>query len=373
MIAESLRARLQAQRGALVPPPRYDHLLAMSDQLGLFEHARYDAPRRDHGYCVDDVARGLLVAVREPNPARELEHLTETYLRFIENAIDPDGSCHNRRNVAGEWTDEPALGDWWGRALWGLGVAAAQAPRALTRKRALRACFVLAQRRSPSPRAMVFAALGIGQVVLSGNDDARLTALLRDAVAMIPAAPAPAPAPAQAQAQAVAQAVAPSSGWAWPEPGLRYGNGSVAEALLVAGAALNDTGLIERGLAALTFLVETETRDEHFSVTGTGGRTVDDLGPQFDQQPIELAAIADAAARAFDVTGEPHWARTVQLAWEWFIGNNDSAVTMIDIDTGAGYDGLTATGRNENRGAESTLAALATQQVARRFELAAAR
>lgn len=353
MIAESVHAMLRAQRGELVPPPRYDHLLAMSDELGLFEHAKYDAPRRDHGYCVDDVARGLLVAVREPDPSRELERRTETYLRFIENAIDPDGTCHNRRNVAGEWTDEPALGDWWGRALWGLGAAATRAPRALTRKRALRACLVLAERRSPSARAMTFAALGVGEVVLAGNHDPRLTALLRDAVAMIPAP-------------------APSLAWAWPEPGLRYGNGSVAEALIIAGAALGDAGLIERGLAALTFLVETETRDGHFSVTGTGGRTVDNLGPQFDQQPIELAAIADAAARAFDVTGEPHWARTVQLAWEWFLGNNDSGVMMIDPDTGAGYDGLTATGRNENRGAESTLAALATQQCARRFEPAAA-
>ena len=95
---ESLRARQTSRR-----LPSHDHPLA---------------PRRDHGYCVDDVARGLLVAVREPAPSRELEHLTETYLRFIENAIDPDGSCNNRRNVAGEWTDEPALGDWWGRALW---------------------------------------------------------------------------------------------------------------------------------------------------------------------------------------------------------------------------------------------------------------
>ena len=327
----------------------------MSDELGLFEHAEYDVPRRDHGYCVDDVARGLLVAVREPDPSRELAQLTETYLRFIENAIDPDGTCHNRRNVAGEWTDEPALGDWWGRALWGLGAAAARAPRALTRKRALRACFVLVERRSPSPRAMVFAALGVGQVVLSGNDDPRLTALLREAVAMIPAASDTTP-----------------GGWKWPEPALRYGNGSVAEALLVAGAALGDTDLIERGLAALSFLVETETRDGHFSVTGTSGRTAVELGPQFDQQPIELAAIADASARAFDLTGEPHFARTVQLAWEWFMGNNDSAATMIDLDTGAGYDGLTATGRNENRGAESTLAALATQQLARRFERAAA-
>lgn len=355
MIAASVNRQ---QQRALVPPPCYDHLAAMSDELGLFEHAKFDVPRRDHGYCVDDVARGLLVAVREPDPSRELQQLSETYLRFIENAIDPDGTCHNRRNVAGEWTDEPALGDWWGRALWGLGAAATMAPRALTRKRALRACLVLAERRSPSARAMTFAALGIGEVVRAGNDDPRLTALLRDAVAMIPAAPAEA-------------ATAASGGWAWPEPALRYGNGSVAEALLVAGAALGDADLIERGLAALTFLVETETRDGHFSVTGTGGRTVDDLGPQFDQQPIELAAIADAAARAFDVSGEPRWARTVQLAWEWFMGNNDSGVMMIDLDTGAGYDGLTATGRNENRGAESTLAALATQQLARRFERAA--
>lgn len=353
MIAASAKRQ---QPRALVPPPCYDHLVAMSDELGLFEHAKYDAPRRDHGYCVDDVARALLVAVREPEPSLDLERLTETYLRFVESAIDVDGTCHNRRDVAGEWTDDAALGDWWGRALWGLGAAAARAPRALTRKRALRACFVLAERRSPSPRAMVFAALGVAQIVLSGNDDPRLTALLRDAVTMIPQVQATAP-----------------DGWAWPERALRYGNASVAEALIVAGAALGDFALIERGLAALTFLVKTETRDGHLSVTGTRGRTVDDLGAQFDQQPIELAAIADAAARAFDVTGEPHWARTVLLAWEWFTGNNDSAVMMIDLDTGAGYDGLTAIGRNENRGAESTLAALSTQQLARRFERAAAR
>jgi hypothetical protein len=40
---------------------------------------------------------------------------------------------------------------------------------------------------------------------------------------------------------------------------------------------------------------------------------------------------------------------------------------MIDAVTGAGYDGLTAEGRNENRGAESTLAALSTFQQARRL------
>ena len=37
----------------------------------------------------------------------------------------PPGACHNRMAVDGQWRDGAAVGDWWGRALWGLGVAAA--------------------------------------------------------------------------------------------------------------------------------------------------------------------------------------------------------------------------------------------------------
>jgi hypothetical protein len=42
-------------------------------------------------------------------------------------------------------------------------------------------------------------------------------------------------------------------------------------------------------------------------------------------------------------------------------------IELFDRSTGAGYDGLNAGGRNENRGAESTIAALTTWQLARRF------
>ena len=45
------------------PAPRYGHLQRLTDGTGVFEHARFDVPRRAHGYCVDDVARALLVAV----------------------------------------------------------------------------------------------------------------------------------------------------------------------------------------------------------------------------------------------------------------------------------------------------------------------
>jgi hypothetical protein len=35
---------------------------------------------------------------------------------------------------------------------------------------------------------------------------------------------------------------------------------------------------------------------------------------------------------------------------------------MVDRRTGAGFDGLMPTGRNDNRGAESTIAAITTLQ-----------
>jgi hypothetical protein len=58
----------------------------------------------------------------------------------------------------------------------------------------------------------------------------------------------------------------------------------------------------------------------------------------------------------------------VDLAARWFLGRNDVGAVMFDPATGAGYDGLTERGPNLNRGAESTLALLATLQRVRQLE-----
>jgi hypothetical protein len=52
------------------PAAPFRHLLRMTDQIGLLEHAEGIVPRHEHGYCVDDVARGLVVVCREPSPSR---------------------------------------------------------------------------------------------------------------------------------------------------------------------------------------------------------------------------------------------------------------------------------------------------------------
>lgn len=328
------------------PVLSYRHLMRMTNARGLYEHARDDAPRAAHGFCTDDVARALVVVVREPERSAELDQLTETYLRFVEAAVAPGGRVRNRMNRIGRWTDAASMGDWWGRAVAALGFTAIHAPDPGHRERGLRSFLRTAEQRSPDVRASAFAVLGAAEVVRARPDLLAARTLLAESVAVIP--------------------TAPLAAWTWPEPRLRYANATLCEALIAGGDALGSPQLLERGLELLAFLIATETgADGRLSVTGTAGRGPRDLGPLWDQQPIEPAAIAEACARAHAVTGEARWLDGVRLARDWFLGANDSGIPMVDAATGAGYDGLEPSGRNRNRGAESTLAALSTFQHAR--------
>src|ERR1700727_340916 len=91
------RARLQVRMNAVTPPFR--HLLRLTDRVGLLHQAEGVVPRVEHGYCVDDNARGLLVVCREPSPRDELITLARRYLYFLTLAQGPDavGARHRRR------------------------------------------------------------------------------------------------------------------------------------------------------------------------------------------------------------------------------------------------------------------------------------
>ncbi len=84
--------------------------------------------------------------------------------------------------------------------------------------------------------------------------------------------------------------------------------------------------------------------------------------PASISSPSRSPRIADACATAYRITADPRWLIGINLAWRWFLGDNDSATPMFDQATGGGYDGLQPDGRNINQGAESTLAMLSTAQ-----------
>lgn len=330
-----------------VPAPSFDHLLALSDGIGTFEHAEHAVPRRLHGYCTDDVARVLLVTVREPAPGPEVVALGRTALRFLVAAQGVTGLVRNRRRVDGRWSGPPTTDDCWGRSLHALGTAARSGRDPWTRQMAIATFGHSAARRSSWPRAMAFAALGAADVLAGDRHHAGARSLLVDAVQVIDRPSA-------------------SATWPWPELRLTYANATLAEALLAAGAALDRPDVTERGLMLLRWLLERETIEGHLSPTPVGGAGPGDATPGFDQQPIEVAAMADACARAAALTGDPRWDEGLDLAVRWFLGGNDAAAVMWDPITGGGYDGLHATGPNRNQGAESTIALISTLQIARR-------
>ena len=105
----------------------FTHLVRLSDDTALFEHARYATPRREHGYCLDDVARGLIVLCRDVRPEQSAQatavqdRLTEQYLAFTMHAQSPDGRFHNRMSFDRRWQELVGSEDSHGRALWGLG------------------------------------------------------------------------------------------------------------------------------------------------------------------------------------------------------------------------------------------------------------
>lgn len=330
------------------PVPLFDHLRRMTDSRGTFEHACLDAPRPEHGYCTDDMARVIVVVVRQPEVDRTLNGLAGLALRFLGDAQTLTGPCRNRMDSSGRWTDEPGLDDPWGRCVWATGTAAAHSPVAWAKQTALMQFERAVQARSTSPRAMAFAALGAAELLGAQPDHAGARKLLTDYRESLPA---PTGDPA----------------WPWPEARLAYANAVLAEAMIATGDALDDSELRRRGLDLLAWLVDYETVDGHFSPTPVGGRDNSDVRPGFDQQPIEVAALADACARAAAVDPDEAWPDGVRRAAAWFEGDNDSAQVMWDPATGGGYDGLHADGVNLNRGAESTLAVLSTFQHARRL------
>jgi hypothetical protein len=320
----------------------FGHLDNLATSVGLFEHADHSIARPEHGYCVDDMARLLVVSSHALVPQSEVvSRLSALAFDFVREAQVEDGSTRNRRAVSGAWETESSTSDCWGRGLWGLGVTVSSHRDASYRKDAL-VCFERgAWRRSPWRRSMAFAAIG-GAAVLEAefaNDVAR--ELLSDSIGSL-------------------RSREERSKWPWPERRLAYANAVIPDAFLSVGAALLNDQMIMEGLNLLEWLVAHETLDGHLSVTSSAGAAPGDLAPQFDQQPIEIASLAEACVKAHRITGDGRWAERVFLCEAWFMGSNDLGVCMIDPESGGCYDGLCANGPNLNQGAESTLALIST-------------
>ncbi|MFN9629183.1 MAG: glycosyltransferase family 4 protein, partial [Cyanobacteriota bacterium] len=114
-----------AVEGAELPPWRFQHLEAMADSTGVFQHAVHSVPDFNHGYCTDDNARALLFTAQlehlgEPlNGLRRLQSAAAAFLHYA--FVAESGRFRNFMGFDRRWLESVGSEDSHGRALWGLG------------------------------------------------------------------------------------------------------------------------------------------------------------------------------------------------------------------------------------------------------------
>ncbi|HEY2322324.1 MAG TPA: glycosyltransferase family 4 protein [Thermoanaerobaculia bacterium] len=357
----AFRARTLATRPAELPQANLEHIAVMTDDTGILQHATFNVPRYDEGYCVDDNARALILMTLLEHAGLDdpklVRRLSSRYLAFVSNAFNaPIGRFRNFMSHARAWREEQGSEDSHGRALWALGmvVGCSVDPGRHSLAGALFHAALPAVSAFSSPRAWAFALLGIEQYLHAFEGDRNV----------------------QASGRAIAERLLglfkriDHPEWPWFENSVTYCNARLPQALIATASWNGDAEMAAIGLRSLEWLTTIQrTPEGYFAPVGTNGFFErGSAAAVFDQQPVDACATVAACMHAFRTTGDQRWADQARRAFTWFLGQNQLHQALYDPLSGGCRDALHVDRLNENQGAESTLSFLLALMDMRGFE-----
>jgi glycosyltransferase involved in cell wall biosynthesis len=329
------------------------HLLSMTDDTGMLQHAIFTVPNSREGYTTDDNARALIVSTYLDERAwfgsiGESAKLSRRYLAFLWLAFHSDtGRFRNFLGYDRKWLEDVGSEDSHGRALWSLGIVLGHSQDEGLRGSAGRlfeAAMPVALAFS-SPRAWAFSILGM-QAYLDWFPGDRTVQGARNALA-------------NRLLNIYGQSC--TSTWHWFEKSLSYSNARLSQALILAGSRSGNKRMTAVGIESLEWLMAAQHHGDNdiFVPIGSNGFFTDGKEKaRFDQQPVEACATVSACLETYRLTHDQRWLEQAQQTFRWFLGKNDLQVPLYDAATGGCRDGLHPDRVNQNQGAESTLSFL---------------
>jgi hypothetical protein len=333
-------------------PLSLHHLQRLTDCFGIIQHANYAVADYRSGYTTDDNARALVAAVRHhqlhgDDLSREL---AGRYLAFLLFAHKPDGRFHNFIGYDRQPLDGVGSEDCLGRALWALAWLVLAPPEGglvgPAEHMFLRALPWVTRLKHPRGRATSITAL-YRWLQSHPEEKARASEL------------------AEPLAGHLVECYREHSGpgWDWLLPEMTYANAKLPEALFRAYQITGQDEFLAVARRTMEFLCETTFAGDVLCLVGNHGwySSQAEEPTRYDQQPIDAAALVEAAVAGFDATGEADYLRRACAALEWFFGRNEHGTWLYDPETGGCFDALTEAGVNENRGAESAISLLLAQ------------
>jgi len=285
-----------------IPSPALDHLIALSDDTGIIQHAILDVPNRSTGYCSDDVSRAFMVALAklrlEPRNVAA-SRLASIYLAYLHDAQMDDGWFHNFMSYDRRWLDDRGTQDSFGRTIWALGYAIRHAPRETWRtvsgrmlEKALPRFGELAFLRS-----IAYSLIGLAHACESAADDA---GPCREAMRPL------------ADALKSAYLTHRDADWQWFEDAMTYDNARLCEAMLRSGLALRDDELIAIGLRTIPFYESVVVEKGLFVPIGSAGFS--GQGDQFTEESRYSRGIGSILGGGVEYSLTPSVALTTELS-----------------------------------------------------------
>ena len=329
-----------------VPEPSLDHLKKLTDDTGLYQHATFTIPTREHGYCTDDNARAVIAMAKyyAQYPDSEALRLFDIYLSFILHSQSNDGSIKNFMNFDRTWRENEPGNDAFGRLLWALGTVIANPPTPAYLS-VIKDSFdkSVEHVRKQYPRGMAYSILGMSDYLKQfpgASDIKRQLEIAADGLVT-----------------QYEENIYPD--WHWFEDTLTYDNAVLPHALFVAGLTLENKKYLEVAEKTCNFLLQNTFNGEHFSFIGCRGwYERGEIKTTFDQQPIEAASTVMMLRAVYDATQDSKFLTLQRKAFDWFLGENDLHIPLYDFRTKGCCDGLVPGGVNVNQGAESLLSFL---------------
>lgn len=318
----------------------------MTDYTGVFQHAKYCIPKRNEGYTTDDNARALIVCTRYhrlQNDPRTVP-LANIYLAFLNHMQKPEGNFHNYLSYERAYLDVDGSEDCIGRSLWACGCTInSTLPKYM--KLVAKEIFDKALTwtwKSTSLRLFSFTILGLSQYYHAYPVDDLKVSIEKIANSLCE----------NYKDQAKID-------WHWFEPYLTYDNTRLPQALFEAYSILGNQRYLDVAKESMRFLLNTQMVNDNFMPIGNDG-WYKRKGKRafYDQQPLEAAAMVDAAVDAYYATREESYMSIARTVFQWYLGKNSQKIMVYDPETAGCFDGITNDSVNMNQGAESSISYL---------------
>lgn len=333
------------------PPVNLNHVKKMTTDFGMLQFSKLNMPDRDSGYTLDDNARALIALCQHYKQSRNSNDLKliNIYLDFIAFCQREDGRFLNYVDINKKFmkqNDNENLEDSSGRAMWALGYLISLSsilPEECSKK-----AEILFQRTLPltknihSTRAMAFILKGLYYYNRHIKDEDTLiyVKLFADRLTQM------------------YKSISDEK-WKWFESYLTYANSVLPEALLCAYSITGENNYKIIAKESLDFLIENIFTDNAIKVISNRGWFIKGKDKQsYGEQPIDVAYTILALRKFHDVFKEENYLNKMEIAFNWFLGNNHLKQIIYNPCTGGCFDGLEEHSVNLNQGAESTVSYL---------------